>query len=225
MKHYFILVNVIYVYPDDNESIRQGDIFINIPRIEISLDKMVLLNDDNIAEPDTWAGVIKSNEHEPVSAVLPIKPVPAIVVSQDCDAENSRDITLCEIKPITDIFPDFANAKKPGRLIVQQTRKNVKWFYLPPDDRIGFENKMGVDFMITLRVPLEDLKKNRLLRRARLNEEADEHFRERLSEFYRRYPYDEWYPLNHAEFTQYQTEYPNATPRAWQKASNNPSSI
>jgi len=38
---------------------------------------------------------------------------------------------------------------------------------------------------------------------ARLRTPAIEHFRERLSEFYRRYPYDEWYPLNREEYQKY----------------------
>ena len=49
--------------------------------------------------------------------------------------------------------------------------------------------------------------------------EADEHFRERLAEFFRRYPYDEWYPLEKAEFAEYKKSYPETEPREWQKES------
>jgi len=56
------------------------------------------------------------------------------------------------------------------------------------------------------------------LRLARLNQIAVEHFRERLSEYYRRYPYDEWYPLDKAEFEEYRRDKPEPTePFPWQR--------
>jgi hypothetical protein len=45
---------------------------------------------------------------------------------------------------------------------------------------------------------------------------ADEHFRERIADFFRRYPYDEWYALNHEELAAYQQEYPDTNPYPWQ---------
>ncbi|MBM4082926.1 MAG: hypothetical protein FJ278_24680 [Planctomycetes bacterium] len=59
-----------------------------------------------------------------------------------------------------------------------------------------------MDFMVTIRVPLQDLAALRSLRKGRLNPIADEHFRERIAEFFRRYPYDEWYPLDQREFAE-----------------------
>ena len=75
---------------------------------------------------------------------------------------------------------------------------------------------MAVDFLLTLRLPLKDLMASRGRRRARLNAVADEHFRERIGEFFRRYPYDEWYPLNEREFAAYQSDYPDAQAFPWQ---------
>ncbi|WP_155996384.1 hypothetical protein [Verrucomicrobium sp. 3C] len=49
-----------------------------------------------------------------------------------------------------------------------------------------------------------------------MNGIADEHFRERIAEFFRRYPYDEWYPLNQDELQTYLEEYPDAKPFPWQ---------
>jgi hypothetical protein len=37
----------------------------------------------------------------------------------------------------------------------------------------------------------------------RLNDVATEHFRESLGQFYRRYPYNEWYPLTPEEAAAY----------------------
>ena len=76
---------------------------------------------------------------------------------------------------------------------------------------------MAVDFMVTLRVPRDELEDIRDLRKGRLNEVADEHFRERISEFFRRYPYDEWYPLNSEELQAYTSEYPGTQAFHWQE--------
>jgi len=86
--------------------------------------------------------------------------------------------------------------------------QNLKWFYLPPDPTIGFMDRMAVDFLSTLRVSRGDLENARHLRRGRLNTVADEHFRERLAEFFRRYPYNEWYAFNKQEFEAYRTGHP-----------------
>ena len=108
-------------------------------------------------------------------------------------------------------------AERQYDAITQQARKNLKWFYLPPEGRIGFSRRMAVDFLVTIRIAREDLWEHRHLRKGRLIPEADEHFRERLAEFFRRYPYDEWYPLEKAEFAEYKKSYPETEPREWQK--------
>jgi len=133
---------------------------------------------------------------------------------------HSRDITLCEIRQFCDIERKSQNTSAPKswkNIITQQARINQKWFYLPPDEKVGFTDKMGVDFLVTLRVPRADLEALRSLRKGRLNGIADEHFRERIAEFFRRYPYDEWYPLNKEELATYVAEYPDAKPFPWQE--------
>jgi len=67
---------------------------------------------------------------------------------------------------------------------------------------------MAVDFLSTLRIPREDLENLRHLRRGRLNSTADEHFRERVAEFFRRYAYNEWYPFSKDEFEAYKQGHP-----------------
>ena len=78
---------------------------------------------------------------------------------------------------------------------------------------------MAVDFLSVLRVSRAYLEQNvATLRLARLNTLADEHFRERLSEFFRRYPYDEWYPLDKAEFDEYRrSKQEPIQPYPWQE--------
>jgi hypothetical protein len=101
--------------------------------------------------------------------------------------------------------------------LTRQARINQKWFYLPPDAKVGFADKMGVDFRVTLRIPRTDLEQLRSFRTGRLNDVADEHFRERLAEFFRRYPYDEWYALDESEMSAYRNDYSDAEPFPWQR--------
>jgi hypothetical protein len=75
---------------------------------------------------------------------------------------------------------------------------------------------MGVDFLVTLRVPRLELEQLRQLRKGRLNDVAAAHFRERIAEFYRRYAYDEWYSLDPAEMEAYLSEYPDVKPFDYQ---------
>jgi hypothetical protein len=89
---------------------------------------------------------------------------------------------------------------------------------LPPDPKIGFDSKMGVDFLTTIRFSYEDLSSFRHLRKGRLNELAEAHFRERIGEFFRRYAYDEWYALNKEEMDMYTKKYPEVKPFPWQAA-------
>jgi antitoxin (DNA-binding transcriptional repressor) of toxin-antitoxin stability system len=209
---------MIYEFPEATVTIRQGDIFVGLPRVDISLNNVLIVNEkeERIAK---WIEIAAKGE--PVNIIVSARPVAAIVATQDCDAIRSRDITLCEIRSFRDVelkTKDTSSPKKWKDIITQHARINQKWFYLPPDDTVGFSEKMGVDFMLTLRVPRVELEELRSLRKGRLNPVADEHFRERIGEFFRRYPYDEWYPLDQDELKAYMSEYPGTKPFPWQAA-------
>jgi antitoxin (DNA-binding transcriptional repressor) of toxin-antitoxin stability system len=207
---------MIYEFPDTSIPIQQGDIFVGLPRIDLSLSRVFLATESGQSEA-TWAEIARNGE--PVEIIVSVRPVAAIVATQDCDAVRSRDITLCEIRPFTDVeqkASERTSAKGWKNILTQHARINQKWFYLPPDARVGFDHKMAVDFMVTLRVSRAELEGLRDLRRGRLNPIADEHFRERIGEFFRRYPYDEWYPLDQEEMKAYMGEYPDAKPFPWQ---------
>lgn len=208
---------MIYEFPDTSAPIRQGDIFLRLPRVDISLNSVLLIGETG-ERITKWVEI--AQQGEPVNIIVPVRPVAAIVATQDCDAIRSRDITLCEIRNFRDVerkSKETTSAKSWKNLITQHARINQKWFYLPPDDKLGFAQKMAVDFMVTLRVPRAELEELRGLRTGRLNIVADEHFRERLGEFFRRYPYDEWYPLDEQEMAEYKKEYPDAEPFHWQQ--------
>jgi hypothetical protein len=128
---------------------------------------------------------------------------------------------LCEIREFRNVegkARDTNSLKGWVKIITQQARLNMKWFYLPKGGIMPFQEKMGVDFLVTLRLSREDLESYRDQRKGRLNSIARQHFRERIAEFFRRYPYDEWYPLDVAEFGEYKRQYPDSEPFEWQRA-------
>lgn len=200
---------MIYEFPEPATPIRQGDIFRNLPRVDLSLAELSIINQRNEPEVVTWEAI--REEPGPISAIAALRSVWAIVITQDCDTIRAPDISLCEIKPLFDVVTVQAptTSKRWSDLLRRQAVANLKWFYLPPDPGIGFAERMAVDFLVTLRVSRSELEHSRHLRRGRLNATADEHFRERLAEFFRRYPYNEWYPFTKEEFEAYRAGYPD----------------
>ena len=77
---------------------------------------------------------------------------------------------------------------------------------------------MAINFHNVIQLRLSDLSKNiNILRKGRLNKIAYEHYRECIAQYFRRYPYDEWYPLNKEEFDIYNKKYENKiSPFPWQ---------
>ncbi len=199
---------MIYELPLETAPIRQGDIFETMPRVDLSLTEISIVSATNEPEAVTW-DVVRGSA-EPVAAVVGVRPVWAIVITQDCDTIRAPDITLCEIKPFRDVLRVRLPTTPRGwtELLRKQAVQNLKWFYLPQDPTVGFTDRMAVDFLATLRVARVDLEAARYLRRGRLNDVADEHFRERLAEFFRRYPYNEWYSFTKDEFDAYRAGNP-----------------
>jgi hypothetical protein len=209
---------MIYEFPKSSEPIRQGDIFRYVPRIDFDLAQLPIVAGGNTLLDD-WSRA--SANADTVTALVAMRPVAAIVITQDCDTVRIEDIALCEISPFEIVEPKVRDAKYPKgtmSVITRHARVNLKWFYLPPDTRVGFASKMAVDFQSVLRVSRLYLEQYlSQMRIGRLNELAAEHFRERLSEYFRRYPYDEWYPLDKAELEEYRKNNPEPIePFPWQ---------
>ena len=186
-------------------AIRQGDIFIGLPKVELSLKAVDVLTESGRIAQQSWTDV--ANAGVPATASVVVEPVCAIVASQDCDAAREEYINLWQVARLVDVVPEAANtsknSKKPGKfiaLITRSSRINLKFFYLPEAQEYGIADRMAVDFLVSLRLFREDLLEHRHLRICRLADVAYEHFRERCSEFYRRYPYNEWYPMTKTEF-------------------------
>lgn len=213
---------MIYDIPDPQAPIRQGDIFRQIPRVDLDPAQLLVVSDSAKQKTEVldWLKIASRAARTPT--LVTIRPVYAIVITQDCDAGRVEDISLCEVDRFDAVYPAGKDAKYPKRtmdLITKQSRVNLKWFYLPREPRIEFEAPMAADFQSVLRVPRTYLEENiAALRSARLNQIADEHFRERLAEYFRRYPYDEWYPLDKAEFDEYRRSKPEPIqPFPWQE--------
>ncbi len=78
---------MIYEYPDSAAPIRQGDIFVRVPRVEVSMGSVPVLENDGSMMAREWREI--ALDQEEVTAVLAIRPVAAIVATQDCDATRS----------------------------------------------------------------------------------------------------------------------------------------
>ncbi len=90
---------MIYERVGIQDPLRQGDIFRNIPRVDFSLSSLAVFDDDNGPRRLTWRDILAETEPSgAVTALLPIKPVDAIVITQDCDAARGEYIHLCQSK-------------------------------------------------------------------------------------------------------------------------------
>jgi hypothetical protein len=198
---------MIYDRVPDDAPLRQGDIFASLPRVDVSLKKMYVIDEDLSTYEMSWANAAENqgDGRTPVRAILPLVPVDGIVVTQTCDAARAGYVSLCEIVPIRKVLRDSATwtTKKWAKNLTKQDTESLRWFYLPPEGAPDFREKMAVDFRTIIHLAREDLDGFRQFRKVRLNEVAYEHFREKLAQFFRRYPYNPWYPLNKEEFSAY----------------------
>lgn len=190
--------------------------FAGVPLIDVALSALPVVCGDAVRELP-WSDIATpESEHQVVAYVRSVR---AIVISQDCDAAR-HDVTLCEVRPFADVHRPSANTTSPKKwvsVITQHSRMNQAWFYLPPDECVRFDERMGVDFEVTLRVSHEDIQQLRCSRLGRLNDVARAHFRERIAEYYRWYPYDEWYALRAEELAAYREQHGDVAAYPWQE--------
>lgn len=212
---------MIYQIVEADAPIRQGDIIRNVPRIELSLSEIPIVDDDG-QRIVSWNDIL-SELSEPatdVTAIVTMRAATGIVVTQDCDAARGESLCLALIADfgqVTNKSPE--TPKSWWKLITNHTRSNLRYFYLPADTGVGFDIPMAADFRTILRIPLKHLLANGASRVGRLNSLAYEHFRESLAQFFRRYPYNEWYPLTKEQFQDYSESITEERPQPydWQK--------
>lgn len=208
---------MIYDFPAEHEPIRQGDIFYPLPIPLLELGNLTIVSPEGDMQIAEWDNL----EEEDVQVRVPLEKAYGIVASQDCDTSRAPYVTFFEIGTFQDVsgltLPPQERINKWVKIITQESRKNAKWFYLPIDQRIGFCERMAVNFENVFHIQLSDLEQNiGRLRKGRLNKIAYEHYRESIAQYFRRYPYDEWYPLNKNEFVKYKEEYSDSEPMPWQ---------
>ncbi|MCX6637039.1 MAG: hypothetical protein NT090_18445 [Acidobacteria bacterium] len=216
-RHCGIRIPMTYQTIAPEEPIQQGDIFRHVPRVDFSLAGLAVVDDEETREA-SWRDLGLGSE---VTAVLTVKSVSGIVVTQNCDARRGEYLCLCQVDPFLAVLRQNTPPKNPHKwqeLIITQARTNHRLHYLPADERMGFAEPMVADFSIVIRVSridLEELRENRI---GRLNDVAIAHFRESFSQFFRRYAYDEWYPLSKDQFNAYAAKYSEAIePYPWQR--------
>ena len=210
---------MIYERVEAEAPICQGDLFVHVPRVDLSFGKLLLIDEDT--EQPKEAAWDELNPRDRVAAVLPIISVAGVVVTQNCDAARGHYICLAQIDTFLEATGRTAPAtpKKWKNLITENNRSSPRFFYLPADAEFGFAEPMVADFRIILRVPRADLATLRTNRRVgRLNTVATDHFRENLSYFFRRYAFNEWYPLTRDQFQAYVADSGETVdPYPWQK--------
>lgn len=220
-------VQTFYSIPDVTDPIKQGDIFKNIPLVFFDPRTLIKVEREK-GSPFVSSTWLREMGRDEISVVVPVEPVLGIVASQDCDTQHREYVALFLVDKCHEVIgkdpPQKEEKQKKWWIdrIVTDARCDQRWFYLPPASNVGFDEKMAANFSVVIPVLTEFLSENlSALRIGRLNQEADEHFREQIAQYYRRYPYDEWYPLSKEEYELYiaekrrdQTETP---PRDWQK--------
>src|SRR5205823_5139693 len=150
-----------------------GDIFIGVPILDLPDDELPAIDDKGAVRTLSWEEFASAGEK--VSAIIAVRPTIAIVGTQECDALRAPNITLFEVRPFRDVERKSKDTNKPSKwvpIITQHARINQKWFYLPIDEKVGFSEKMGADFLTPIRIPRIALERLINFRKARLNEIA-----------------------------------------------------
>jgi hypothetical protein len=192
---------VCYEELDGDQPIRQGDIFFPLPCTNISLDEVQAISEDGDLEATNWA---KAHGKEEIFATVVLEKTWGIVATQDCDATWRSSISLFRIRPFKDVYGNRPNRDSGWiSVLTERTCKNASWFYFPKDTDIGINEEMAVNFHEVFQVERVDLEKYINLRKGRLAYFAYEHYREAIAQYFRRYPYNEWYPFNKAQLEAY----------------------
>ncbi len=81
---------MIYDFPDRQAPIRQGDIFRQIPCVDLDPARLIVMSDSPQpkAEELDWLKIATRTARTPT--LVTIRPVYAIVITQDCDAGRGR---------------------------------------------------------------------------------------------------------------------------------------
>jgi hypothetical protein len=201
-----------------DDDIKQGDIFAGVPRVDLSLGTLAVVDEE--AEGPRQASWWDIREQPDITALLRIRAVTAIVVTQNCDAVRGEFVYLAQVDRFTETGYTQPTTPKGWQSLITRIGNTVpRYFYLPADETVGFPEPMAADFRVMLRIPRAELAQVSVQSRVgRLNQVAVDHFREKLAYFFRRYAFQEWYPLTREQFQAYaeKCEEP-VKPMPWQE--------
>lgn len=188
---------MIYELITPKEDICQGDIFFNLPFDDFNLEHLKVIIDDDEVKDIAWVEI----SEEDVKIIVKLQKVNAIVLSQDCDCLREPYITLAVISKWEN---NYENPKNWMHAIRGLNRSKSK-MYLPQDSNFKIEERLHIEFSRIFKLYRKSLYSLRDLRVCRLNPEAIKHFRQKLGNYFIRYAFDEYYPLNKEEMDEYET--------------------
>ena len=191
------MFKMIYEAVSLSDDLRQGDIFWRLPFSYFNLDVLFVYTDDSTSEEISWQNLNKEN----IQVLASIEKVYAIVLSQDCDCLREEYISLIVV---SEWLKEYTKSKKWMEEIIKLNRVSPSKMYLPPDNNFNINKRMHIDFSQIFNLKRENLNGIKSLRLCRLNEEAMDHFREKLAFYFHRYAFDEFYPLNKDEMSSYE---------------------
>src|SRR5579863_1140776 len=98
---------MIYEPVPEDAPFEQGDLFRQLPKPEFSLQEVVTVSQPQAGQAEfrtsTWDRA--AAEETPVRALVPVRQVSAILITQTCDAARAEALSFCEIAPFYEVVP------------------------------------------------------------------------------------------------------------------------
>ena len=192
-----------YLPIKDVSTFEQGDIFKNLPIFSKFTD-----DDEKIY---AWnASISRINKNilppEPLTFEIYPKPTMGILLNQDCDIERTHNLVFAEVKKRNDKFSP--NPSKSYNTKLKIIRDETRFHYLPPWDLKENETMPWiVDFLTIFLVPIKLIKNNiNQYFVTRLNPDVKLIFKDKISRFFTRLPYEDLIFLNPKERLEYKKD-------------------
>jgi hypothetical protein len=125
-----------------------------VPRVELSLSQLPVV-DGLQTRRATWSDIVRDTVPpgtlegpQPIAAIVAVKPVLGVAITQNCDAARARDIGLCQVAKFLTVAGQKEvpqNAKKWQSLIIRMVWTNPILFYLPAAPEFGLSDCMAAD--------------------------------------------------------------------------------
>lgn len=199
---------MFYKNVGENEAIKQGDIFYDLPFIEFDLERISTINQaGQIVNGQKWEqvkGIL--NNHIVGFKVISVS---GIVVSQDCDNLRNDFISFARVRPLSEVTNQNPQTDLNWAKLIKNgpAEASYQWFYLPKNTRFSMSERKAADFDVLFQLPKSSLlTRLREMRKASLEEDSLKHFRDSLVKYLTRYAHNEWYSFTRDEFQAYKDE-------------------